>query len=81
MKPLREKFYGPILVLVSENISSINNRQLISIFQGLTLAGSNIFPQPLLNQFLNQYVRRIQKSEEHPALSSSEVYQFLELFV
>lgn len=82
MKPLRDQFYMPVFDQIETHINEINNRQFISIFQGLTLCGSKILPQNLLNSFLNQYVKRIQPTDKkYLALKQSEVYQFLELFV
>lgn len=53
LKHLRDKFYQPIMTGINDKISIIDNRQLISTFQGLTLCGPKIFSEEYLNMYLN----------------------------
>ena len=59
LKTLRDEFYQPILDGVINHTDSIDNRQFLSIFQGLNLAGPRILTEKVLNLFLNEYVKRL----------------------
>ena len=49
LKPLMDKFYSPIMDEVVNNLEKVDNRQFISLFQGMVLCGSKIFAKSLLN--------------------------------
>ena len=53
LKPLRDKFYYPILLNLQENLEKLDNRALTACFQCMVLAGHRLFTQDLLNRFLN----------------------------
>lgn len=77
LKHLRDKFYQPILEMINLHMAKVDNRQFVSVFQGMSLCGAKIFSEKYLNMFLNAYVKRIQTK----SLSQEEVYQFLELLI
>ena len=49
LRPLRDKFYEPIIQGMQQNLEKVENRQFISLFQGMVLCGPKIFTQSLLN--------------------------------
>lgn len=78
LKHLREQFYQPIIDRLTSALSKVDNRAFLSLFQGMTLTGPRTFTQNILNQFLNQYVKRIQGNEP---MTAKEVFQFLEILI
>lgn len=60
---LREAFYFPIIHTAKENLDKLDKRQFLSIFQGLTLAGDQIFKPELLNMVLNSFIMRIKAQD------------------
>ena len=59
MTHLRDQFYYPILYNVQSNISTLDNRAFVAMFQGMTLTGPKIFDIELMNQFLNEFIVRL----------------------
>jgi hypothetical protein len=49
-------FYHPMIQIVKDNISKVDKRTFLSLFQGLTLAGDKVFKPEILNIVLNSYV-------------------------
>jgi len=45
MKHLRDKFYAPVMQQLTQNLDLMPNRQFISVFQGLSICGQQIFTQ------------------------------------
>lgn len=83
LKPLRDKFYAPILQNIHSKIDGVENRQLVALFQGMCLCGPNAFDRDLLNLFLNQFVKRLQAPAENTdeQLTTLQVFQFLEILI
>ncbi len=52
-------FYHPMIQIVKDNISKVDKRTFLSLFQGLTLAGDKVFKPEILNIVLNSYVQRL----------------------
>ncbi len=52
-------FYHPMVQMVKDNISKVDKRAFLSLFQGLTLAGDKVFKPEILNIVLNSYVQRL----------------------
>ena len=52
-------FYHPMIQMVKDNISKVDKRAFLSLFQGLTLAGDKVFKPEILNIVLNSYVQRL----------------------
>lgn len=78
MEPLRDSFYYPILYNIEQNLSTLDHRAFVAMFQGMTLTGPKIFDTDLMNRFLNEFVVRLD-SVQPPSIS--EVFTFLELLV
>jgi len=49
MVHLKDRFYMPLLMKLTTNLTTMDNRQFLSTFQGLALAGPKIFSKNLLN--------------------------------
>ena len=56
---------------------------MLSMFQGLTLAGEEIFHLDLLNQFLNSFVKRLDPEPKSnlEKLTFHDILAFLELYL
>ena len=52
-------FYHPMIQIVKDNISKVDTRTFLSLFQGLTPAGDKVFKPEILNIVLNSYVQRL----------------------
>ena len=52
-------FYHPMIQMVKDNISKVDKRAFLSLFQGLILAGDKVFKPEILNIVLNSYVQRL----------------------
>lgn len=53
LRPLRDKFYYPLLQRIRVELPTVDNRQFVAVFQGMTLCGPKIFTKDFLNLFLN----------------------------
>ena len=56
---LKEGFYHPMIQIIKENISKVDKRTFLSLFQGLTLVGDAVFKPEIVNIVLNSYVQRL----------------------
>lgn len=84
---LSQGFYYPMIQMVKENISKVDKRAFLSLFQGLTLAGDKVFRPELLNIVLNSYVQRLKpvlqpdEAQKAQRFTVGDVMAFMELFV
>ena len=56
LSKLKDKFYYPILMQIGNNAGRCDNRQFLSLFQGMTIAGESVFKSDMMNLFLNSFI-------------------------
>ncbi|CDW74326.1 UNKNOWN [Stylonychia lemnae] len=76
---LRDRFYYPMTLKINEIINDLDSRQFLSVFQGLSLCGDQVFKLELFNKYLNSYVQRIQAATNK--LNVEQCFTFLELYI
>ena len=59
LSALSDRFYLPMTAQVKNQADSVDTRQFLGLFQGLTLSGEQVFRLDLLNVFLNSYIKRL----------------------
>ena len=72
---MRERFYFPVLQALAAGWSQLDNRKFLAIFQGLTLAGPQVFTPEIANQVLNLFMDKL------ASMNFDEVISFLELLI
>lgn len=76
---MKEGFYFPLGKIVKENLKNMDNRQFLSVFQGLTLSGEVVLKLDLLNAILNNFINRLTHPESK--MNLNDIIAFMELYV